>query len=303
MNTQNFNIFSSLVTKSNDFLENQNARTIDNAFYGEVMPLRAKTAAIWESSIIYIFQIGKEKSTEIKKAYKSLNLEDKKIENNRKILLHSSINRDLVFYNANPVARSYLGMLFQMREIRDKFYACTNSSVRYQDIFSEDFKKQIFSEIKPENSIVIDNIIPRFFILQLCCHEAKKIIDTPKGVSINDAKKIERAKQGQAARAAKNYKFGEFVLRKKIEEFLLSKYPNKYKNLRDLSDKNEENLEKILKEYQARIGDCFESFGPLIEFGEKLVIHDLYDLMSTWKRKHSDFKDALERVLEHKTLS
>jgi len=267
-----------------------------NAFYGDVRPLEAKISAIWLTGVFYLEELEKNRSSDIKKIFKQLKLPCKDITSARAEILKINFSRGVVFYNENIFIRSYIGIIYSMQRIRENFYQATNPSTRFHDLFSEVFREQLIKGFINKNIKFINNVISDFFILLLCCQEARIILSTRKGVSLNKSKLISRAKVANQAGIEKRFKYGEYVLRKEIEIFIATKSKERYSSLKDFYNKNFEDLGRILEDYKDRIGFTVESGGSKIEYRGELEAENLYDEMIKWK-KHHDFKERLASIM------
>lgn len=273
---------------------------VGNAFYGDVRPFEAKISAIWVAGIFYLEELEKNRSSDIKKAFKELNLPFKDIKSARSEVIKRNISREKIYYSENILIRSYIGIIFSMQKIRIEFYQATNPAIRYPDLFSEVFRDQLIKGFINENIKFINNVISDFFILQLCCQEAGIIHSTRKGVSLDKSKLISRAKVANQAGIEQRFKYGEHVLRKEIEIFIAKKSNEHYKSLDEFYKNNYKQLEAILASYKKIIGHTIESGGPRIEYGEDLEPYDLYEQIIKWK-KYPDFKERLESIMLKKT--
>lgn len=269
---------------------------VGNAFYGDVRPFEAKISAIWVAGIFYLEELEKNRSSDIKKFFKNLKLPYKDISSARSQILKHNWSREVVYYNENIFIRAYIGIIYSMQSIREKFYRATNQSIRHPDLFSETFREQLINGFVKENINFINNVLSDFFILLLCCKEAQTINASRKGIILDKSKSSLRGSLGNQAKLEKNFRYGEHVLRKEIEIFIVTKSNERYSSLKHFYNENFEDLRMILEDYKDKIGFTVESGGSTIEYGEKLQPEDLYDEMIKWK-KHHDFKVRLESIM------
>lgn len=273
---------------------------VGNAFYGDVRPFEAKISAIWVAGIFYLEELEKNRSSDIKKFFKNLKLPYKDISSARSQILKHNWSREVVYYNENIFIRAYIGIIYSMQSIREKFYRATNQSIRHPDLFSETFREQLINGFVKENIDFINNVLSDFFILLLCCKEAQTINSSRKGIILDKSKRSLRGSLGNQAKLENNFLYGEHVLRKEIEIFIAKKSNEHYKSLDEFFNNNCEQLEIILACYKKMIGRTIESGGPKIEYGKDLEPDDLYEKIIKWK-KHPDFKERLESIMLKKT--
>ncbi len=273
---------------------------VTNAFYGDVRPLEARISAIWVAGLFYLEKLEENRSSDIKKAFKQLNLPFKDIKSARSQILKHNFSRTVICYNENIFIRSYFGIIFYMKKIRSEFYRATDPSIQYPDLFSEVFRDQLIKGFVKENIIFIKNVLSDFFTLLLCCQQAATIHASRKGIILDKSKSSLRGSLANQAKLEKNFQYGEYVLRKEIEILIASKSRDRYSSLKDFYNKNFEDLGKILEDYKDKIGFTVENGGAMIEYGKNLQPEDLYDQMIKWKRHH-DFKEILESIMSKKT--
>lgn len=273
---------------------------VANAFYEDVRPLEAKISAIWVAGIFYLEELEKNRSSNIKKAFKELNLPFKDVKSARSEVITGNLSRDPIYKNNDIFIRSYIGIIYSMKNIRDKFYRSTDPTIKYPDLFSEVFREQLIKGFVKENIKFINNVISDFFILLLCCQEAKTIHSTRKGAILDKSKSSLRGSLGNQSMLEKKFKYGEHVLRKEIEIYIAKKSNERYKSLDDFFNKNYEQLEIILASYKKMIGHTIESGGPKIEYGKDLEPDDLYEKIIKWKN-YDDFKEILQSIMLKKT--
>lgn len=273
------------------------------ALFDNAISLRHKTSVIWETTFSYLSIIEKAHFEKLKKIFFSIDKRYQYIENLRDPIIIREINKERIFLSKDKLTRCYLGSLFQIEEIRRKFYLTNSFDTIYKNPFSDGFKLHLFHNSNFSNTNFINSIIPEFFPLQLHCYELVKIIDTPKGIPIDEIKRIQRSSIAAHHRHIQEQKFGEDILKNMVLQTIkkISK-ENKYRNVKEIVDKNNSIFQKILNDYQDRLGSPIKKNGPPLEFGEDLIVDDLVDEIKKW-RDDPEFNLILKEYLLLKNKS
>lgn len=197
-------------------------------------------------------------------------------------------------HQGNFLAAAYFGALGEMGGIQKSanfIKKPSASPVESGDADEEAFLDSLFAPEQLKCQKFLDKVIPHFFGLQLHCYHLLRILESPKGIPADPAKRRKRAAAGGEA---SNY--GEDELISLVSDFLDSQSPKtKYRGVEALFKDLHTGLANVLEDYKGRIGRRSTKSGHELTYGQTLTANGLLRKLKEWK-EDPDFRKHLERI-------
>lgn len=197
-------------------------------------------------------------------------------------------------HQGNLLAAAYFGALGEMGVIQKSANFIKKPPASPAEFGEVDEKALLDSLFAPEQlkcQKFLDKVIPHFFGLQLHCYHLVRILESPKGIPADPAKRRSRAAAGGAA---SNY--GEDELISLVSDFLDSQNPKtKYRSIEALFKDLDIGFANVLEDYKGRIGSRSPQSGHELTYGQTLTANGLLRKLKEWK-EDPDFRKNLERI-------
>lgn len=286
------------INKDNEFLQELKS----NLDLPNISVMYRKFASLEEKLIsIWLFSADLISYTE-KKHEKLLNsIWENSIPNTNSLIFKAHyLNKKIKNIN-NSLTSVYIDLLHECSEIHEwAEFSLNKTSIKSHQLILTCENNEFISKFLTEENLNLSRfknyVVPLFFNLLLQANRLHKMLETPSGIPIDPLTRRSRALIAGEASAV-----GEDILREMISCFLEEKKGISFSSKRDFFEKENDDLEFILEDYQRnKIHTRHPKHQKRITYGQTLTSSSLPRKFREWQKSDPVFEKRFLALLPKK---